>query len=120
AYATATMTVLLVIFSEVLPKSWAIAFPERFSLAVAPLIRAYVSVMGPLSSVVNQLVRFILRLFRVDLIQGKPLLSAHEELRGAVEVLHREGGVVKGDRDRLGGVLDLYELDLSDVMIHRT
>ena len=48
------------------------------------------------------------------------MLSAHEELRGAVDLLHREGSVVKADRDRLGGVLDLGELEVSDVMVHRT
>ena len=44
------------------------------------------------------------------------MLSAHEELRGAVALLHREGSVIKADRDRLGGVLDLGELEVSDVM----
>jgi Mg2+/Co2+ transporter CorB len=48
------------------------------------------------------------------------MLSAHEELRGAVEVLHRDGSVIKDDRYRLGGILDLHELEVSDVMIHRT
>ncbi len=48
------------------------------------------------------------------------MLSAHEEIRGAVEVLAREGSVIKDDRYRLGGILDLHELEVSDVMIHRT
>ena len=120
AYATVTMTVLLVVFSEVLPKSWAIAAPERFALAVAPWIRAYLAVVGPASMLVTSFVRTILRLFGIHSGHGTPLLTGHGELRGTVEVLHREGGVVKGDRDRVGGVLDLYELDLYDVMIHRT
>jgi Mg2+/Co2+ transporter CorB len=46
--------------------------------------------------------------------------NGHEELRGAVDLLHREGSVVKSDRDMLGGLLDLHELEVSDVMIHRT
>ena len=48
------------------------------------------------------------------------MLSPHEELRGAVDLLHQEGGVVKDDRDRLGGLLDLREMEVSDVMVHRT
>jgi Mg2+/Co2+ transporter CorB len=48
------------------------------------------------------------------------MLLPHEEIRGAVDLLHREGSVVKADRDRLGGVLDLGELEVSDVMVHRT
>jgi Mg2+/Co2+ transporter CorB len=120
AYSTAAMTVLLVIFAEVLPKSWAISAPDRFALAVAPTVRAFVFVAGPLAALVNRIVRIVLRLFRVGLREHQSLLSAHEELRGTAEVLHREGGFVKQERDRLGGLLDLAELEVSDVMVHRT
>ncbi len=120
AIATVLMTVLLVIFSEVLPKSWAISTPERFALFVAPLVRPFVAVVGPLSSVVNWIVRKLLGLFGVSISGEASMLSAHEELRGAVALLHREGAVIKADRDRLGGVLDLGELEVSDIMIHRT
>ncbi|MEI3853189.1 MULTISPECIES: HlyC/CorC family transporter [Ensifer] len=120
AIATLTMTVLLVIFSEVLPKSWAIASPDRFALAVAPLVRPFVAIVGPISSLVNGIVRRILNLFGVNLSANMSMLSAQEELRGAVDLLHREGSVIKADRDRLGGVLDLGELEVSDIMIHRT
>jgi len=120
AYATLAMTVILVIFSEVLPKSWAIANPDRFAINVSPFIAPIVAVIGPLSSAVNGIVRGILSLFGINLASGQSMLTAHEELRGAVEVLHREGSVVKADRDQLGGLLDLRELEVSDVMIHRT
>ncbi len=120
AVATLGMTVLLVVFSEVLPKSWAIASPDRFALAVAPFVRLFVAVAGPLSSGINGLVRVILSWFGVSLASDQSMLTAHEELRGAVDLLHREGSVVKADRDRLGGVLDLDELEVSDVMVHRT
>lgn len=120
AIATLLMTVLLVIFSEVLPKSWAISAPERFALVVAPLVRPFVAIVGPLSSFVNWIVRKLLGLFGVSISGEASMLSAHEELRGAVALLHREGSVIKADRDRLGGVLDLGELEVSDIMIHRT
>jgi Mg2+/Co2+ transporter CorB len=120
AIATLLMTVLLVIFSEVLPKSWAISAPERFALFVAPLVRPFVAVVGPLSSLVNWIVRKLLGMFGVSISGEASMLSAHEELRGAVALLHREGSVIKADRDRLGGVLDLGELEVSDIMIHRT
>ena len=84
AIATLLMTVLLVIFSEVLPKSWAISTPERFALFVAPLVRPYVAVVGPLSSLVNWIVRKLLGLFGVSISGEASMLSAHEELRGAV------------------------------------
>jgi Mg2+/Co2+ transporter CorB len=65
-------------------------------------------------------VRQILSLFGINLSRETSMLTAHEELRGAVDLLHREGSVVKADRDRLGGILDLSELELSDIMVHRT
>lgn len=118
-YATIAMTVILVIFAEVLPKSWAISSPDSFALGVARPVSLVVRLLGPLSSLVNWIVRIILRLFGVNLAAGRSMLSAHDELRGAVEVLHRDGSVVKTDRDQLGGLLDLQELELSDIMVHR-
>jgi Mg2+/Co2+ transporter CorB len=56
----------------------------------------------------------------MQLGEGPAIISPHEELRGAVDLLHREGGVEKHDRDMLGGLLDLRELQVSDVMVHRT
>ncbi|CDM59489.1 MULTISPECIES: HlyC/CorC family transporter [Rhizobium] len=120
ALATLAMTVILVIFAEVLPKSWAISTPDRFALNVAYAVKLFVAVVGPLSSFVNAIVRWLLSLFGINLSRETSMLSAHEELRGTVDLLHREGSFVKADRDRLGGVLDLGELELSDIMVHRT
>ena len=119
-YATIGMTILVVIFGEVLPKSAAIARPDGFALAVSRPVSMVVTLIGPLTRAVNWIVRRILSLFGMSLDSGASLLTAHEELRGAVEVLHREGSLVNADRNRLGGLLDLHELEVSDVMIHRT
>lgn len=119
-YATLAMTALLVVFAEVLPKSWAISNPDRFSMGVVPAVRVFVAAFGSLSWLVNTLVRRILRLLGVNLAHDASMLSGHEEIRGAVEVLHREGAFEKHDRDRVGGVLDLAELEVSDIMVHRT
>lgn len=117
--ATIAMTIIVVIFAEVLPKTWAISNPDRFALAVAPVVNVIVIVFGPLMVVIGKIVRAIMRLLNVDL-DAQPSYAAHDELRGTVDVLHEEGGVVKDDRDRVGGVLDLHELEISDVMVHRT
>jgi len=66
------------------------------------------------------LVRWLLRHVGIVVGEDQAVLSAREELRGAVDLFHREGGVEKLDRDMFGGVLDLRELIVSDVMIHRT
>ena len=120
AYATIGMTIMLVIFAEILPKSWALARPEQFALFVSPFARLVVFLFGALSTAANWIVRKLLAGFGVNLTHNEFMLSAHEELRGTVAVLHREGAVVKQDRDRVGGLLDLHELEVSDVMIHRT
>lgn len=118
AYATLTMTALVVIFAEVLPKTYAITNSDRTSLFVAPAVRMVVALFGPLTLAINFLVRRILRLFGADV--SAEMVTAHEELRGAIDLHHREGAVVKRDRDMLGGILDLRDLEISDVMIHRT
>ncbi len=119
-YATLVMTAMVLIFSEVLPKTWAISRPDQFALAVSPIVRAVVSIFGPVVAAVEAIVRLILRLFGVDVDENQAVLSAHEELRGTVDLQHLEGGLFKDERDRIGGLLDLAELEVSDVMVHRT
>jgi len=120
AYATLVMTVVVVVFAEVLPKTYAIVNPDRMALAIAPIVRALVAVLAPVTAAMQFLVRHTLRLFGAVVSDDAEVLSAHEELRGAIELHHKEGGVVKLDRDMLGGVLDLRELTVSDIMVHRT
>jgi Mg2+/Co2+ transporter CorB len=119
-YATMIMTVVVVVFTEVLPKTVAINAPDRIALLVARPIAWIVRVLGPLLVGVEVLVRWILRLFGFRVGVDRGFLSAHEELRGAVDLLHHEGGVEKQDRDMLSGLLDLRDLTVSDVMVHRT
>lgn len=118
-YATIVMTVLVVVFAEVLPKTYAIVNPERLALAIAPILRFIVAVFAPVTNVMQLLVRHMLRLFGASVSDDADVLSAHEELRGAIALHHKEGGVVKLDRDMLGGVLNLRELTVSDIMVHR-
>ncbi len=119
-YATAVMTALVVIFAEVLPKTIAINAPDRVALAVARPTKMMMVLLGPLVSVVEAIVRLLLRLFNATANHHQPILSPFERLRGAVDLLHHEGKVEKQDRDMLGGLLDLRELEVSDVMVHRT
>ncbi|WP_428698852.1 HlyC/CorC family transporter [Stappia sp.] len=119
-YATLVMTALVLIFSEVLPKTWAISNPDRFAIAVSPVVRVVVILFAPVVMGVEVIVRAILRVFGVDVSENRNVLSAHEELRGTVDLQHLEGGLVKAERDRIGGLLDLADLEVSDVMVHRT
>ncbi|MBV8663431.1 MAG: HlyC/CorC family transporter [Hyphomicrobiales bacterium] len=119
-YATIIMTALIVVFGEVLPKTIAIRYPDRMSLLIAPTVAFFVTVFGPIVSAVEVIVRGMLRLFGVNLAGRESSVSGHEELRGAVDILHREGGVARDDRDMFGGLLELSEIPVADIMVHRT
>lgn len=120
AYATLIMTLMVLIFAEVLPKTWAISDPDKFATAVAPVIRVIVAIFGPLVAMIEFIVRNILRFLGVGVDDNASVLSAHDELRGTLDLQHLEGGIVKDEKDRIGGVLDLADLEVSDVMVHRT
>ena len=119
-YAMAAMIVIVVIFTEVLPKTIAIKAPDRVALLVARPVGWIVWLLAPFLIAIEKLVRFLLAGFGLRIREDMPILSAHDQLRGAVDLLHRNGSVEKHDRDMVGGVLDLRELEVSDVMIHRT
>ena len=119
-YATLVMTVVVVVFAEVLPKTYAMLNADRMAIGVAPALKVLVAVLAPVTAALQFLVRHTLRLFGSSIDADADVLAAHEEIRGAIELHHKEGGVVKIDRDMLGGVLDLRDLDVSDIMVHRT
>jgi len=120
AYATAIMTTLVLIFSEVLPKSYAIHNPNRVALAVAPLVHPMVVALTPVVKVLQFVVGMTLRLFGVRISGGGRLVSPADELRGAAALHTREGRMVKSDRDMLGGILDLPDVQVADIMVHRS
>jgi Mg2+/Co2+ transporter CorB len=119
-YATIVMTVLIFVICEVLPKTIAFNAPDRVALVVAQPIARTVSLLLPILKAVEWLVRLILRGGGMQVGKMQSILTPREELRGAVDLLHHVGVVEKLDRDMMGGVLDLRELTVSDVMIHRT
>jgi Mg2+/Co2+ transporter CorB len=117
--ATVVMTVLIVIFSEILPKTLAIARAEDVARAMSIPTVIVVKVFGPLAFGAQWIVRHTLRLFGIKMGMETDVLAAHEEIRGAVEYHHSEGLVESADRRMLGGVLDLSQMDVSEVMVHR-
>jgi len=118
--ATVIMTAVIVVFGEVMPKTIAIAYPDRVSLTIAPLVLFFVRIFGPIVAAVEALVRGVLRLSGVSLVDLDSGVSGHDELMGAVDILHREGEVERDERDMFGGLLELSEIPVADVMVHRT
>lgn len=117
ALATGIMTLLILIFAEVLPKTYAITQPDKASLGVARPVAFIVMVFAPIVAAVQVVVNGVLRLFGVN--ADDSLWTAAEEIRGAVDLHHQEGGVAKRARDQIIGVLEIGELTVESVMIHR-
>jgi magnesium and cobalt exporter, CNNM family len=115
--ATVVMTALILIFAEVAPKTWAISNPDRAAMMVSGPIKIVRILFAPVVLGVETLIKGLFMLF--GLHTKGPILSAHEEIRGAVNLLSKEGGVKKNDRDMIGGILDLQEMNVEDIMIHR-
>lgn len=116
---TVIMTLLVVIFSEILPKTYAIQNAERVALAFSPLLSLLVRLLYPLTHTIQLFIRLVLRLFGIDITKANTLISATDVIRGTIELHHREGQMIKQDRDMLGSILDLNDVEVGDIMIHR-
>ena len=119
AISTGLMTVLVLVFGEVLPKTLAIMRPDDVARFLSRPVLWAVVLLGPTITAVQWFVRGTLRLFGVKLSMEVDVLAAHEEIRGAVEYHHEEGAVRSEDRNMFRGVLDLADLDVSQIMVHR-
>ena len=120
ALATLVMTLLVLVFAEVLPKTYAITNAETAAARVSPVIRIVVLVFSPVVGIVRAVVRGILRLFGVKIDPEGQMLAVREEIAGAISLGHSEGAVEKEDRDRLLGALDLGERTVDEIMRHRS
>jgi Mg2+/Co2+ transporter CorB len=119
AAATGLMTVLVLVFAEVLPKTLAIVRSDDVARWLSGPALVVVRVCGPIIYAIQWVIRKALGLFGVQMSMEMDVLAAHEEIRGAVEYHHSEGLVETRDRWMLGGVLDLAQLDVGEVMVHR-
>ncbi len=120
ALATLVMTLLVLIFAEVLPKTYAISDPENAAAKVSPIIRLVVLIFSPIVATIRALVRLILRLFGVQTDPDTAVLAIREEIAGAISLGHSEGIVEKEDRDRILGALDLGDRTVDEIMLHRS
>ena len=119
AIATIVMTLLVLIFAEVMPKTYAITNPESAARNVSPVIAVVVRVLSPFVNIVRLLVRFFLRMLGLEVDPDTRIL-AHQEIAEAIVLHHSEGGVQKDDRDRLLGALDLKNREVEEIMLHRS
>jgi Mg2+/Co2+ transporter CorB len=125
AYASLVMTALLVVFSEVLPKTLALRSPDSAALRAVPLLSGVMVVLGPAASAVGWLVRMTLRLFGIRAPAAEAPGITEDELLGAID-LHGLGQhgqaelAAREERRMLRGVLALDDMIVEEVMTHRS
>jgi len=117
--ATVVMTLSVLIFSEVLPKVYALKNSEKVALSTAPAIHFFVKLFFPITFFVEFIVKMFLRLFRLEKQGLEGVVHGLDALRGAIELYHEEGEMVREDKDMLGGVIDLDSTEISEIMRHR-
>lgn len=120
ALATLVMTLLVLVFAEVLPKTYAITNSETAASLVSRPISVVVTVFSPMVSAVRLLVRGVLRVFGVRIDPDSHIMAVREEIAGALQLGHSEGVVEKEDRDRILGALDLGDRVVEEIMLHRS
>lgn len=118
-YATIAMTLLVLIFSEILPKTYAIRNANRVALVVAPIVKPLITILAPITQTINFLVRQMLILIGAGNNSGETREAAEEELRGAIELHEGDEPSVKQERDMLRSVLELTEVQVEEIMTHR-
>lgn len=116
---TIIMTLLVVVFTEVLPKTYAIHNSEDTSLVLAAPLAFMVKILRPITYSIHAFIRILLKSFGVDINKTNTLISATDVIRGTIELHHREGKMIKQDRDMLGSILDLNDIEVQDIMTHR-
>ncbi len=119
AYATLVMTFLVLIFAEVLPKTYAIHNADRVALAVAPVLRLVVQSLAPITQAIQVIVRGTMKLFRLNLDPSLDADLAAEELRGAIDLHTGRSKETREARHMLRSILDLAELEVEEIMTHR-
>ncbi|MEM6488760.1 MAG: HlyC/CorC family transporter [Pseudomonadota bacterium] len=119
AYATLVMTVLVTVFAEIAPKTYAITNPESTAVRVAPAIGVLVRIAAPVVGAISSLVQFGFKLTGLNVEADAHALAPHERLKGQIAMHAFEGSVDKSDRDRLIAALDLRHREVAEVMRHR-
>lgn len=122
AYATLGVTILVLIFAEVMPKTYALLHTDRVALMVAPLVAFIVAIFSPFTREISRLVNAVFRLFGVK-HNVHTFAAQEEELRGAIDLLEEDDGDESGEgqekRAMLRSILDLADVNVEKIMVHR-
>lgn len=116
--ATAALTVAILVFGEITPKSIATLNSEKLSLSYIPVIKVFMTIMTPFIFIINIFSRGMLFLFRVD-PNAKINAMTEDELRTIVDVSHEDGIIESEEKEMIYNVFDLGDARAKDVMVPR-
>ena len=118
AVASAIITVLILLFGEITPKTTATVYAEKISLLYSPVISFLMKVMTPVIFIINGLSSLILLIFHID-PNAKNRTMTENELRTIVNVSHEEGVIESDEKEMIYNVVDLGDAKAKDVMVPR-
>ncbi|MBL0318105.1 MAG: HlyC/CorC family transporter [Alphaproteobacteria bacterium] len=119
-YASLGLTLIIIIFSEIIPKTYAVYHAEKVALAVAPSLKVTVFILAPILKSIEILVNWIMKNIGFRRKEGLDRNAVNEIIRGTIAMHHQEGAMLKEDRDMLSSILDLAHREVSEIMTHRT
>ncbi len=120
-YATVIMTLMILIFGELIPKTIALSNADKYALKIAPVFRIIIILLYPLTKILNFVVGFILKMLGIDYkdsTKEEILEKSEEELRGAID-LHGKDSTGKDETQMLKSILDLDEITVGSIMVSR-
>ncbi|WP_208585737.1 hemolysin family protein [Gracilibacillus suaedae] len=112
--ASAILTITIIVFAEVIPKSIAATFPDRIAYIVYPIIKTVVVILKPITILLNKLTDFIAKVLSRG--QQQDASISKDELRAMVDIADSEGMFHQEESYRIKGVLDFYNLTVKDVL----
>lgn len=115
--STIVITLCILLFCEVLPKTYAIQNPERTALSSSYFLLFFVEVLSPLTIGIQFIVNLVLKL--CGLHKNKEVISAADAMRNMITLHRSEGTMLQQDLDMLNSILDLAETEISQIMTHR-
>ena len=118
AIASGLMTLLIILFGEITPKTMATIHAEKMSLFYAPVINIFMKIMTPIIFIVNGLSTGLLMLLRID-PNAKDNTMTEAELRSVVNVSHQDGVIESDEKEMIYNVFDLGDAIAKDVMVPR-
>ncbi len=111
------MTMVILLFAEVIPKTYAIHNPEKIALFSAPIIKIFTVVFYPVVRFIQLIVDFMFKV--IGLSKDREIISAADAIRNLVSLHKNDHTMTKQDIDMLNSVLDLAETEIASIMTHR-